>query len=261
MKQAVLLIHGIGEQKPMDTLRSFVGALLGQGKGGKDAYWSKPDPMSELFELRRLQAVGRPTTHFYEYYWAYNVEGTKIFAVVRWLIGLIFRSGRNVPASTKALWWLSRTLVAVVVISALLGIPTQLRAWFTTQTAFGAVWLAVVGGAAMLQVVVMSYLGDAARYLSPRPANIRLRHAIRSEGMKLLRTLHERGEYDRIIVVGHSLGSVIGYDLITHLWQEYNEKYPGLDDPDVPAKIRDCLARRVGESFGSLATRGAFQIS
>jgi hypothetical protein len=31
MKQAVVLIHGIGEQMPMDTLRSFVGAVLGPG--------------------------------------------------------------------------------------------------------------------------------------------------------------------------------------------------------------------------------------
>jgi hypothetical protein len=27
-RQAVVLIHGIGEQRPMDTLRAFVAALL-----------------------------------------------------------------------------------------------------------------------------------------------------------------------------------------------------------------------------------------
>jgi hypothetical protein len=37
----------------------------------------------------------------------------------------------------------------------------------------------------------------------------------------VLNTLHERG-YDRIIVVGHSLGSVIGYDILTYAWPFYH---------------------------------------
>ena len=70
MKQAVFLIHGIGEQKPMDTLRRFPDAVLGSGATGQIAYRSKPDRISELFELRRLSTVGRTRTDFYEYYWA-----------------------------------------------------------------------------------------------------------------------------------------------------------------------------------------------
>ena len=31
-RQAVVLIHGIGEQRPMETLRDFVAALLPEGK-------------------------------------------------------------------------------------------------------------------------------------------------------------------------------------------------------------------------------------
>jgi len=40
-RQAVLVIHGIGEQKPMETLRSFVSAVL-PGEG----VFSKPDTIS-----------------------------------------------------------------------------------------------------------------------------------------------------------------------------------------------------------------------
>ena len=47
-RQAVLLIHGIGEQRPMSTLRSFVAALVG------NSFRSKPDDLSKSFELRRL---------------------------------------------------------------------------------------------------------------------------------------------------------------------------------------------------------------
>lgn len=59
MKQAVLIIHGIGEQKPMDTLRGFVDAIIADPKPGEGPkFWSKPDKLSELFELRKLTTRG-----------------------------------------------------------------------------------------------------------------------------------------------------------------------------------------------------------
>lgn len=64
MKQAVVLIHGIGEQKPMSTLRAFVSAVLPPAAAGKPQFRSKPDRMSELFELRRLTSTGRSSTDF-----------------------------------------------------------------------------------------------------------------------------------------------------------------------------------------------------
>lgn len=72
--------------------------------------------------------------------------------------------------------------------------------------------------AAGAQYFLLSYLGDAARYLSPSPRNISLRQQVRANGIKLLRHLHASGRYDRIVVVGHSLGSVIGYDILKHYW-------------------------------------------
>jgi hypothetical protein len=68
----------------------------------------------------------------------------------------------------------------------------------------------------------LEYVGDAARYLSPTPVNVDIRHAIRSAAIDLLEGLHDDPtwtRYHRIILVGHSLGSVIGYDALTHLWQ------------------------------------------
>ena len=81
MRQAVVIIHGMGEQKPMSTLRGFVDTLVkheaneqiksGEIETYEKNYWSKPDKMSESFELRRLVLAGknkRPTTDFFEYY-------------------------------------------------------------------------------------------------------------------------------------------------------------------------------------------------
>ncbi|MEM7233578.1 MAG: hypothetical protein AAF517_15490, partial [Planctomycetota bacterium] len=58
-KQAVLMIHGIGRQHPMQTLRSFVKAVWSDhgdihNEFAGDQAWSKPDRLSSNFELRRL---------------------------------------------------------------------------------------------------------------------------------------------------------------------------------------------------------------
>ena len=239
MKQAVVLIHGIGEQKPMSTLRGFVDSVVGSPGAGNDPYWSKPDPMSELFELRRLQSRGRNSTHFYEYYWAYNVEGTTVWHVILWMWGLVRRPGRDVPASAKSLWLLIRLLLLVVLLLIFTGTLAQWYSSLSQHKVLSTSWLVAAGVSATVFSILVYYLGDVARYCSPAPHNIKLRQTIRAEGLKLLRTLHERGEYDRIIVVGHSLGSIIGYDLVTRLWHEYNEQLPGLNEPAVQKAVRD----------------------
>lgn len=234
---AVVLIHGIGEQQPMGTIRPFASAILGRKGVGGD-YWSKPDKMSELFELRRLQAKSRQKIHFYEYYWAYNLEGTSISDVLTWGWVIISRRWRNVPRSAKTIWLVSRILCVAVLISFIAGVSIGL-ADLTEFVKSSWIWFVVSGVGLFFQFILIRYLGDAARYLSPRPRNIRLRQKIRSEGIRLLRKLHESGEYDRIILVGHSLGSVIAYDIVTHLWNDYNDQLPGLSEPGIRKSVRD----------------------
>ena len=108
MRQAVVVIHGIGEQRPMDTVRGFVDSIMPlPSNPAKPKFWSKPNPMSELFELRKLvtpQSRTMPPTDFYEYYWAYQAEGTKFVHVISWAWILLFRRPRNVPPHLKVLW-------------------------------------------------------------------------------------------------------------------------------------------------------------
>ena len=71
-KQAVVVIHGMGEQMPMDTIKRFVRAAwqTTTGLATKDLpnpteVWSKPDVRTGSLELRRIttrQTV--PTTTF-----------------------------------------------------------------------------------------------------------------------------------------------------------------------------------------------------
>lgn len=243
MRQAVVVIHGIGEQQPMGTIRSFVDAVL-PTRGDVPAYYSKPDPLSELFELRRLQATeSRTRTDFYEYYWAYNVEGTKLWSVLLWMLSLMRRSPKNVPQGVRVVWSLSWVLVlfflGLVAVGAIdfFGKMIDTAGKLTLLSLFLFVFISCI------QFAIVSYVGDAARYLSPLPTNINLRQKIRSQGVQLLRSLHESGRYDRIIIVGHSLGSVIGYDIISRLWLEHNEKLLALEaDPKVKDFILTAMA-------------------
>ena len=129
-KQAVVLIHGIGEQRPMETLRGFVRSLLMVKNQEKEAkFWSKPDKMSELLELRRLKTMGvQPKTSFYEYYWAHYMEGTKLIHILRWLWRLLYRWPWNIPDKLVWIWssvWLF--LIAFAGLVATRAIPLTLN--------------------------------------------------------------------------------------------------------------------------------------
>jgi len=225
-KQAVVLIHGIGEQKPMTTLRSFVKAVLRKPRPGHDAFWSKPDPISDLFELRRLQSRDKPTTHFYEFYWAHHIEGTTWSQLFTWLRTLLLRAPHNVPASARELWVISWSMILILGFSLWQALRDALASGVSLESYWLMFSIALSVGSVLIQRFVLRSLGDAARYLSPTPENVALRQRIRSDGIKLLRQLHAKKKpYDRIIVVGHSLGSVIGYDLITWFWLEHNRTY------------------------------------
>jgi hypothetical protein len=71
--------------------------------------------------------------------------------------------------------------------------------------------------ALMANRFVVPYFGRVVRYTRATPDSIAARKNIRERGLALLSELHKEG-YDRIIVVGHSLGSILAYDLISYFW-------------------------------------------
>jgi hypothetical protein len=60
-KQAVVVIHGMGEQIPMDTIKDFVHAvwqkdevISANGLPNPTEVWNKPDARTGSLELRRI---------------------------------------------------------------------------------------------------------------------------------------------------------------------------------------------------------------
>jgi hypothetical protein len=246
--QAVVIIHGIGEQRPMSTLRRFVDAVLPMPAQGGEKYFSKPDKLSNSFELRKLQDRSQPRTHFYEYYWAYQVEGTKLSQIGAWLKMLLWRKPRSVPKQLRSLWGVSWFLLGIIALAVALDIGSWMNGFLSQYPGV------LLSGLSLLSTLVFSgiqffvffFVGDVARYLTPLPSNIKLRQAIRTEGLALLKKVHEDGEYERVILVGHSLGSMIAYDLLKYLWQDYKEVYRTPTESKQEAffkveEIGDCL--------------------
>jgi hypothetical protein len=104
-------------------------------------------------------------------------------------------------------YWHPETTFAEKLIKAW---PWSLNSPWSVDLAWAVVGIYLAVNAAFLQ----PYLGDAARYFRKSPANVAVRRAIRKEAVDTLDRLHTSGQYDRIVVVAHSLGCVVSYDML-----------------------------------------------
>lgn len=236
-RQAVLIIHGIGNQRPMETLRGFVRSVwsgdrsLHRDHAQGASVWSKPYALSQNFELRRLTTAENRAglkTDFFEFYWAHLMQGTKVAHVVHWARSVLWRAPGSVPKTLRLLYW----VLWVAVVGGLT--LSAVAAWRLATGDDQPWWLKWLLGLFVVPAVTMvltDIVGDAARYLHVDPANIQSRHAIRSAGMEVLDSLHKKG-YERIVVVGHSLGTVIAYDILTHAWAAMSG-----DEPSATGKV------------------------
>lgn len=246
-RQAVVIIHGMGEQRPMDTLRSFVEGIIFWIKRGntdretKPRYWSRPDGISEMYETRRITMQhheGNPKTDFYEFYWAHHMRNTSFSHLLPWVWKLIKAPADQVPPRLKKLHHAVLRIFSVIAVLVI----AVLAAGFLFKDAIAQYLLSIAGlvtivifilkvlvwaGKEPFFQIILNTAGDAARYFNPMPSNIEERSSIRREGIAFLRKLHDSTaiKYDRIIVVGHSLGSVVAYDMIRLLWHEMHEKF------------------------------------
>lgn len=119
--------------------------------------------------------------------------------------------------------------------------------------------LYLVANAAFLQ----PYLGDAARYFRNSPANVVVRRAIRKDAVDTLDLLHRCRDYDRIVVVAHSLGTAVAYDMLRAYYSRICDNIPVDRDKlnpefdEVDKGLLDCESmRRAGRRLiAKLAAR------
>ncbi|WP_342723930.1 hypothetical protein AAFG07_33295 [Bradyrhizobium sp. B097] len=110
--------------------------------------------------------------------------------------------------------------------------PWSIFSFWSTIAAFYLIALYLVLYAVFLQ----PYLGDAARYFRNSPGNVAVRREIRRQAVRTLQDLHVSGKYDRIIVVAHSLGTVVAYDMLRSYYSRIKDALP---DPALLGKELD----------------------
>ncbi len=242
MRQAVIIIHGMGEQTPMSTLNSFVKSVwttdsslvdprrpdpnTGRRREG-NAAWSKPDDRNNSTELRRIATerdVNGNYTDFFEYYWAHMMQGTTWEHVSSWLLDLLLRNPfTRVPRRVLHAWLLLWAISLVVIGLTVWGMwPKSEEPKPELAFISGLVGLAV---SAFVSNVLIKRFGDVARYVKATPPNVAKRHSIRQAGVKLLTRLIDSRDYERIIVVAHSLGSIVAYDILAMAFDRYNSQF------------------------------------
>lgn len=260
---AVVLLHGIGEQRPMATLRGFVrGAFDEPGR-------SKPDRLSELFEVRRLDVrSGGFNVDCYELYWAHHMRSSTLTHIAKWLTRLFSTPAAELKRMSsrldESLYIKTRAVVSgflLLLAAAVVVSSYVLHTWEWFNAGTGALLASALAALMGLVVWLANYqmvevVGDAARYLDSSPANVGVRQAIRAECVRFLKELNDSDDpcYSRIVLVGHSLGSVIAYDALRLLWAELK---PHATVPAVAAGAGGLLAwlhggvRPVGEVASS----------
>lgn len=267
-KQAVVIIHGMGEQVPMETLQGFVDAVWVHDLGlirkerpdsttaesprKKNDVWSKPDRRNRSYELRRITTESldnRGSTDFFEFYWAHLIEGTTWEQVKSWIFDLLWRWPSRVPEKMIPAWivlWVISIGVALCGLVSLVPLATLRSCIFekcilpppSTPTIWAAIIVPIGLGlltlllGALVNTLLLKYLGDVARYVKAKPLNVARRQEIREKGVELLETLmgrddkgqFQKSDYDRIIVVAHSLGTIVAYDILTHCFARLNTR-------------------------------------
>jgi len=111
--------------------------------------------------------------------------------------------------------------------------PNQCVPYFTSLKPFGRIWeqgwifwslserysgliaiSAILIYGVLYALFLQPYLGDAARYFRNSPGNVAVRREIRKQSVDTLHALHASDKYDRIIVRGACLGTVVAYDML-----------------------------------------------
>lgn len=254
VRQAVVVIHGMGEQLPLDTLTRFIDTALAPDPAGHRRYYSRPESVTGSFESRRFLAPPLTVngeqqhahTEFFEYHWADKMQGNRLDDLWPTTRRILLQPPTRVPSGLKGLWVLAWLLILGAAWMVAFG------PWRDVLVGEGDVAQRLVGAVVSggLTAAVVSYViarllprwltasfVDVVRYLDTSPRSYAARREIRKGLVELLQALHKPAgpRYDRIIVVAHSLGGYLAYDAIAYLWGLTNAAtvHDGVTRPDL----------------------------
>jgi hypothetical protein len=118
-RTAILVVHGMGSQRPFDTVRGVVEAIWLEGQNPKRSgkrMWTHPEQRGADIDLPVITTDSIPRVDFHEVYWAHLMSETRAVAVLLWLFELA-RRGPRLKRSIRALYWGILSFLALLVLS------------------------------------------------------------------------------------------------------------------------------------------------
>lgn len=237
-RQAVVIVHGMGEQKPLDMLNRFIDAAIpGTTKVVPDSdlpvYYSRPVSESDSYEARvylARETKDYPQTEFYEYHWSHMMQGNKLSDLWATFRRMLFTPIWAVPSGLRVVWLLFWALILYVVwliAGGTLDLDKLDPSTLVTMVAGGGLTASILTWALTKAIpgkVTASFV-DVVRYLDTSPRSYAVRKNIREGMIDFLESLHRLDRYERIIIVAHSLGAYVAYDGISYLWTRMNQDH------------------------------------
>ena len=125
--------------------------------------------------------------------------------------------------------------------------PELFPQWFSNVS-----WALVVAAGVLVRWFLIQYAGDVAAYVQPQVVDrfYELRRDIKNRVWATARAVYGAREYEDIVLVGHSLGSVVAYDTLNRLLIDHSVNPAGT--PEIAARTRLLV------TFGSPLDKTAF---
>ena len=244
-KTAFLVVHGVGEQNPYESLDSFVrnfwdllkeenkAKITGHHKHQKRNGWI------DNYVSLGIDKASKPDIDFYEYYWAHIPQRkVNLQEIYDWLLATskgakeFYDENNELAAKYEGLgskafengtfkkhWYLKHVSLIFRLLTLVKSIPLiekipllkylePLISLFIRKA----------------EKLIIDYIGDVVVYTSTdiKAKTFETRKQILGGAVERLRLLIEDDRYEQIIVVGHSLGTVISYDALNRINLEMN---------------------------------------
>jgi hypothetical protein len=184
----------------------------------------------------RIDRAGKPSIDVHEFYWAYiTEEKIDTMDVLKWAEETLAATtkfyaehpslheaykGRRHTAKFP-LRWIVRALRVLVLLGPIFWIGGGLLSplFSSTIAKASSKWLVNV-----FRKVIVGYVGDVAIYTTTdeKSKYYQARQKILEESQTLVEEVLNEAKYDRVIVAGHSLGSVIAYDTLNRINMKVN---------------------------------------
>lgn len=241
--------------------------------------------------LRRLRHVPAPVLPIFVLLWLINVglvltvvtaavwliptaigavdtaaaAGALAAAAIVAAVALFFATRDAAPLLPRWAWfWIGGVASALAAACAVALVAVMLHAWWEDAADdMPLLWLWLVplaAGLLSLQAFLIQYFGDVARYTLPLPGNIGARQQVRDRGLELLDRLTKGQRYDRVVLVGHSLGTVVAYDLVMLLWADYVSSL-NKAERDVPSMAENSALARAVTAVTDAASAEPFDVA